>query len=369
MSKMTYILFILAVLLGLMMRKSKICTVYIFTVMVVLAAFNYQNADFVNYQASYSTALQTKSFRYVGYSGLLKFSTNIGLSWLQYRVVFYIFVFIILVCAIKMLTKNVNIVLALYLVTYYGMDVVQMKSHIADTIAFFAISYVIKYIAKDEQLRNWRIILAMALLVLSSFLHFSAVFYIPAFLVFIILYRRKNMTKKMIAIAGVALVAVYGGIITIVTQYANKLGLLGDMSYLEGWLHRNTGLGYLLSVAFIAAAILSCNLNNRNENALILVSLDSRQRINILLSRFMLTLLMLVPLLIVNSQFGRLIRVYILILLSYYANKQIRFRASSVRFIAMILSLLITIGFSIYDSSYSFYDTTLGAILKYNSLL
>ena len=86
---MTYILFSFAVLFGLVMRRSKVCTVYIVAVMIFLATYNYQNADIDNYEVGYSVALQSESFRYIGYSSLLKFSANAGLSWIQYRFLFY----------------------------------------------------------------------------------------------------------------------------------------------------------------------------------------------------------------------------------------------------------------------------------------
>ena len=152
---MTYILFISAVALGLIFKKSKICTAYILTVMILLSAFCYQCADLANYKVEYEQASGADSFRYIGYKYLLRLSTNAGLSWVQYRCVFYTVLFVILYIAIKLLTQNANIVLSLYMITYYGIDVIQMKSHFADVISFFAFAYLIKQISDGKSFKSW----------------------------------------------------------------------------------------------------------------------------------------------------------------------------------------------------------------------
>lgn len=362
---MTYVLFSFAVLFGLTMRKSKVCTVYIVAVMIFLATYNYQNADIANYEIGYSAALQSEFFRYIGYSSLLKFCTNAGLSWIQYRFLFYTVIFILLVIAIKMLTKNVNMVLAFYLITYYGIDVVQMKSHIADTIAFFVVSYMIKYFAAGKSIKSWRTIFAMVVLILSGLMHFSAIFYLFAFFVFVALYHSKNMAKKMIVMLFAAIIVIYGGFISIISQYANLFGILGDMDYLENWFQVHTKYGYLVPTFFVIAAVLSCNLD---KHSTLFESSDNQLKINMLIGRFMLTSLILIPLFILNTTYDRLIRAYILIALSYYANEKIVSRMPWSKVIAVIFAL-ITIVFSFYSGTYSFYDTTLGAILKYNSFM
>lgn len=364
---MTYILFSLAVLFGLTMRKSKICTIYIISVMVFLAVFCYKCADIANYKTEYEQALGADSFRYIGYTYLLRLSANVGLSWIQYRLLFYLTIFIILVSAIKMLTRNVNIVLALYLITYYGKDVVQMKSHIADVISFFAIALFIKHVSDGKSFKNFGTVASIILLMISALMHFSAAFYLIAFFVFAMLYHKKNMTKKMMVILFVLIAAMYSGAISIIAQYANQLGILSDMRYLSGWFQINTRYGYLIPVLFAIIAILSCNLSiypgeENNYNS------DSRSEINILLSRFMITSLMLIPLFVLNTTYDRLMRVYILIALSCYANRKIYFQMSRVKFISLVLTIF-TIVFALYSETYAYYDSTLGAILKYNSIL
>ena len=363
---MTYILFGSAVLIGLVVKKSKICTVYITAIMFFLATYNYQNADINNYQISFSSARHAESFRYIGYANLLRFTSNIGLSWVQYRFIFYIFVFVILIFAINMLTKNVNMVLALYMVTYYGIDVVQMKSHLADVLAFFAIAYIIKCLSDGKTLYNWRTGFSILMLLISVLMHFSAVFYLSTFVMFVLLYRQKNMTKKMIVILIVVLVSIYGGALSIIARYANQLGILGELNYLETWMQVRTRYGYLIPTAYVLIIVFSCNFDKpiilQNEVT------DKSTSINILISRFMITSLMLIPLFVLNTTYDRLLRVFVLLALSYYANKQVHIHMSRIKFISLVFAIM-TITFAFYSGTYAFYDTTLGSILKYNSLI
>ena len=365
---MTYILFIFAVVLGLAFKRSRICTVYILTVMIILAAFNYQSADIANYRMEYAQAIDANvdSLRYVGYSYLIKLSANAGLSWEQYRVIFYAVTFVLLSVAIRILTKNVNLVLAIYLITYYGIDVIQMKSHIADVLAFFGIAFIVKCLSEGKPLKNWRTVFSVFLLLLSALMHFATAFYVLAFVMFVLLYRHKDMTKKIIIMLLVILAAIYGNVLSIIVHYANQLGILGDLNYLEGWLHVATRYGYLIQVAFVVSAVLSCNLfryAGEEDN-----SLDSRSEIDLLLSRFLITALMLIPLFVINTTYDRLMRVYILIALCCYANEKIKVNMSRVRFLSLVFEV-VTIMFAFYVGTYSFYSTTLGSIFKYNSIL
>lgn len=366
----TYILFIIAIVLGLVLKKSRICTVYITSVMVFLAAYNYQNADIANYKIEYLTAQNIDSFRYIGYSSLIKLCSDVGMSWLFFRVMIYSVSFVLLAVTVRLLTKNVNFVLAIYLITFYGIDVVQIKTLVSNIMAFFAISVTVKFLSENTSLknplRNWRIIFSVIVLTLSIFIHFSVVFYLLAFFVFIMLYHRKNMTTKMVVMLLIMLAAIYGGAISVVARYANQLGILGDMNYLASWFQVSTRYGFLIPTAFAITAILSCNLTTYMEP--LTEPMDSKEKINMLLSKFMITALMLVPLFVVNTTYDRLIRVYVLISLSYYANVHINVSLSKVRFVSMIFAL-ITIAFSFYEGTYVFYDSTLGAILKYNSVI
>lgn len=361
---MTYVLFGSAVVLGLFLKKSKICSAYIIIIMLILSIYNYQSADMNNYKTSYALALETDSFRYLGYSMIIKCCAKIGLSWLQYRWLFYITVFSLLYIAIRMLTKNVNMVLALYLITYYGIDVVQMKSHIADVLAFFAIAYMVKSLSEGKMLKSWRTVFSIFILFLSALMHFATVFYLSAFVMWAIMYRQKNMTKKMIAIAVVALVLMYGGIVTVVAQYANQLGILGDMNYLGNWFVRKTHLGYLLPSIFVVMVVLSCVIPKQ----ILTKEVVDIQPTLLFSKQFIITSVMLLPLFVMNVTYIRLIRVYVLLALINYAEGKIKLEMTKTELLCALASVM-TIMMSIYDGTYAFFDTTLGSILKYNSML
>ena len=230
-------------------------------------------------------------------------------------------------------------------------------------LALLGIAMFIKCISDGKPFKSWKTVISFLLLALSALMHFSAAFYLIAIIAFAMLYNRKNMTKKMIAILIIILAAIYGGAISIISQYANQLGILSDMRYLTTWFQIRTRYGYLISTAFVIISVLSCNLYRYVGKAKDII--ESESETNILLSKFMITALMLF---ILNTTYDRLMRVYILIALSYYANEKIKIKMSRIKFISLVFQA-ITIALSFYFGTYAFYSTTLGSILNYNSIL
>ena len=138
---MTYVLFCAAVIFGFFLKKSKICTVGIVSIMLILAVYNYQSADMANYEFSYQNVLAIDSFRYIGFTAILSFCAKAGLTWIQFRWLYYITSYALMIVGIHLITKNVNLVLSLYMITYYGIDVVQMKQLLANSISFLLLPF------------------------------------------------------------------------------------------------------------------------------------------------------------------------------------------------------------------------------------
>ena len=198
---MTYVLFCAAVISGLFLKKSKICTACIVSIMLILAIYNYQSADIANYEHQYQNALSTGSFRYIGFTMILTFCAKAGMTWIQFRWLFYIVVYSLMIIGIRLITKNVNLVLSLYMITYYGIDVVQMKSTLANIISFFATVYLINNIIKKKHFIGWKITAAYVMLSIAVLIHFSTVFYLVIALLYMIFYNRKNFTNKFFIIS------------------------------------------------------------------------------------------------------------------------------------------------------------------------
>ena len=103
---MTFALYTSAVFIGLIFRKSKLCTIYILAVMYILSAYRTFDADYNTYLIGYNNLSKVATYRYAGYGSFLKIFSNLGLSFEAYNRIFFLVVFILLIIIIKKSTPK-----------------------------------------------------------------------------------------------------------------------------------------------------------------------------------------------------------------------------------------------------------------------
>lgn len=363
MARMTYLLYFSAILAGLFAKKSKTCTTWIYMVMVLLAGFRYWDADYNSYYTTYNRLSQINrvDVRYIGYHYLQMIFSNLGLKFEEYIVFVYIIGFAVLIFSIKLLTSNVNQVLAFYLIFAFGIDVIQMKSFCSEVISFLGIAILLKYYSKNEQLRkNNRVIFSFfCLMILALVFHFSAAFYLLSGLVYLMIDNKKIEMKKLVLVIIVVVVFVYGNGLSYILSLANKIGVIGDMEYLVRWSKRNTRLGWItpsfliVMIVFAATYIYPRSLDVDKEK--------------IAVKNFILTAIFIIPFLIMNTTFNRLVRIYMLLLYIIFVNARKRMRVHIKQGLSYFVFILCIIYAFICDILPN-YERTLGALLKYNRL-
>lgn len=361
---MSAILYLSAIAFGLMLRKNRAVTIYILLVMFILAAYNYMNADYESYLISYSTIANGTGFRYIGYSKLLYFFASRGFSFTQYRYVFFVMCFILLFISVRMLTNDVNFVLALYMIFSFPLDTVQMKTFISELFVLLGISL---YIARKGNIESKTIeqkkqLICLLFLCLATLLHFSNFYYFIAFGIFIMTKGKENIQRKLLAISGIMALLVFSGAMAIILQFAGRIGLVGGLDYLQQWAQRGTHFGFIISVVLLAIILGAAGIDYSKYSSIDPSEPYSSNQIRAFIS----TAVLLAPFLVLNVAFVRMLRVYMILLCILYANKRksgmIRVKELS-QWGLFVLSIVYMF---VYDV-FTMYDYTLGAILRYNS--
>lgn len=359
---MAIVLFVSAIITGLVFRKSKLCTAYILTIMYIFAAFRTYDADYNTYLIGFNNIRNTNLYRYAGYTSFVKIFSNIGLTFEDYNCVFYLIVFAVLLIAIISLTENVNMVLASYMIYSYSLDAVQMKSAIADTLALLSIAIIIRINAKGSRTdRKTKICYLLAVLCMASavYMHFSTIYYVFAISVYYMIRNRKNIEIRILLISVLMIVLLYSGFLVIVMRYANVLRILGDLDYMGHWAVKSTRFGYLVYGSIILLIVMSCSFNKREM---------VKDEIHAEISTFLMTAMLVFPFVYLNGQYSRLLRIYMLLMYIVF-SKQDRTTKISIKRVFNNLMCMGAIALLFYFDIANNYENVLGALLKYNSLI
>lgn len=330
--------------------------------MVGLAAFRTKSADLPNYYMEYKSLYKWSqdNIRYIGFSKFeYLFSVIFKMDFQNYLTVFYLFCFVVIIMCIKSLTQNVNPVLSCYLIYSYALDVVQMKTMIAETFAITGICLLLYYLKeKGTTYKNKNMIPIVSLLFIlfAGMMHFSTVYFVVPWFFLLLHCKKKNISRKLFKYVVIAFIALYGGLLTFLLKFANQLGLVSDLSYLSIWTTKNTNMGWLLYTLVIMIMFIVCRL------------LPCKQDNNYYIKSYVETSVFLIPLLIMDVTYFRNIRISFIFFYSYIVNRRFSKEMSLKEFVGYILFILLMIYVFILDL-YPVYDGTLGALLNNNSLL
>lgn len=334
--------------------------------MYVLSAFRYWSADLENYILGYERSIIVTSSRYSGFGKFMEFFRSNGFEFDDFMKIFYIVVLMCMFIAIIQCTKNVNQVLSLYLIYSYGLDVIQMKTMIAEALALLSLCIYFSRLdgieIENNRLNKIKIIVFSGfLLLLSCSFHFSMVIIFLIWMFFVFIKNYRNLPRKILVVMLVSLVLVYLGFAVWMVQYASMLGVVGELDYLLQWTEKSTNYGYFLSIGFIILYLFVRNQLLKIKS----ISINSVQNSNI--NIFLNTVIFLIPFLVLHMEFLRLFRIYMILLYIVYSNierKSLQSSSDIARRLCFYFYLLLCF----MNEPFAFYEWTLGALFKFNSL-
>ncbi|PLS24547.1 EpsG family protein [Bifidobacterium imperatoris] len=219
---------ILISVLCLIKKNNKILFVIALLWLWLLMAFSDGNADAIINEGRYYNYSNTVGITEPGYYLLMQTFMRMGVSFALYKQIIAAIEIILIGSTIFKLSSSPNVVLALYALYPFCLDVVQMRFTLALSIVIFAI----RYLFPDNTTKSMitRDVIFVILIVAASMFHFVAIFYL-------LLLIGKHLSMKatvtfvaMVNIIGFALfnpyslliIAKYVGIESKVVAYLNR---------------------------------------------------------------------------------------------------------------------------------------------------
>lgn len=174
---MLVLLFIIAIISGLIFGKSKIVQVYQFSVSLITFSFATNIPDYIGYLLCYESAsVQNTSQYYLdafepGYRMLNYLFSNLGLNFDQFRMIIFILCYILIMSTIKKYIAKQNIVFSLYLIFPFCMDCIQIRNFIGSAIIIFSLRYLF---TKNKEVKKFLIGCFIATLFQSTMIVYSS---------------------------------------------------------------------------------------------------------------------------------------------------------------------------------------------------
>lgn len=238
-----YTIPIMLFFVGLKAHKSKFVTILFLIYFWIIMGLNTNTPDYSSYERYY---LYTYQF-YVewGFALLCNICRKLGLTYMQFRMVFAAIYSILTIATAKRLTSHVNYVLAMFLLLPFVLNV----SGIRYALASMIVCYGIPYLIPDHKHGTLKYILCI---ILASSIHLSSVF----FLVYLFV-RKKYMLLQYCLII---FVVFFGGFL-IKTSFLYKFALtyfphprlLKWLSLTNTEIGRLNTTGFILNVFFVIA--------------------------------------------------------------------------------------------------------------------
>lgn len=244
---MLFLAWAVLILIGLLFPKSRIVTAFLLLFSIVTICFRTQGADYIIYQNEYINSVY-QSFSDVHYVGFLiieKIAHSANLTFEQFTIIVGILSTALMYSGIKKLTTNVNVVLALSMIYPFSHEVVQVRTHLANSIIIFALPLLLKKTFNKKDNKGIRIIKFYLLAILACTFHFEVAFYVVC--ITLMLFLPEKYSKFFIFGGSIALlILIKTGILpALITKFNSRIAF---------WLSGKTGLGIVIPI-FITLVI------------------------------------------------------------------------------------------------------------------
>lgn len=335
----TLVFFLGAIFLGLLKPRSRIVSLLLLILIFIIIAYRNDGIDFDNYMEEYEYAIfqTTKDVHYIGWLLLEKIGHEFHLSFRGFVISITLLSCICLYLGLRQITINVNFALALFLIYPFGLDAVQMRMFLIDSILVYACLYLVK---KTTINKNG---IFLILAILTASIHFVAFIFVLSILVSILLKRYVKEKYLIILLPMVISIVIF----ILKSEVLNNL-LISLNSRIEYWLNSRMHFGWIVPVGFtilIFSMLIYCT--NTLNNTKFYSKIDSDKY-----SAVVYSLLLLIPFLMIDVTFDRLWRVYLLLL--YALSSEVFFCSyvQNAKKINLFFALLIFfVGVNFYDKN------------------
>jgi len=358
---MTILLYLVAIfsnfLFAYRKKHSKVIIAFSFVIILLLvsgAGPSYdlkQSRDYLNYSNRYNNIMDESLFDnpQIGYTLLMKFGNLLNLDFFKFRmIVIGICFFVIYKLVIKRYAYNYNYMLLLYLLYQIIIDSEHFRNFIAMTILLISIRYLEKKSLKNS-------IKFSILVLLSASFH-------TAFLAYLVLLLMHVSDRKLL----IKIIVIFTILLTVITIINNnRLPVLNillsitDDDKIIGYLSTKTNLGYLIPFTLHIINVLFLywskkiaswkkdvpNAMGSNSSNIVFSGgeLSDLSIVNLVLWINIIGIVFF-PLFIMNLQFYRLIRNFLILNYAVYSIVSNKLRSGSLYKFAYNFSVLVDLG-------------------------
>lgn len=294
---MSYLyVYCILILLGIIKKDSKFVAVLIFLFAWILLGWNYDNPDIDNYVWNYEVSdtwfgafVETNSVE-PGYSLLCYVGNLLGFSFMTFKQILAAIAYAMITLFVFRVGKNYALIASCYLVSFFLMDVIQLRNFFAMAVLLFGFRYLLK--PNMEKMDAVKYIICA---IVATSIHVSMVFSL-------VLVLARRPIKRIFVLALIVVVfllkaSIFGFFST--TLDTEKVTIYEGLSSLQGGLF--SSFIFCANAIFIVWVYNKYCKKNRIGIAGSFPEILTVKNINLLL-------LILIPFLFDNASFSRLLK-------------------------------------------------------------
>lgn len=348
---MVWFLYFIAIISGLLAKKNKIVTIYIIVVASIIFGYANNIPDLEGYRGVYNCAGNMNDIYYsyymefeAGYKYLGLVFHNLNISFENFRMFLFFVLFTIMALSICKLSNNPNVLLALYMVYPFPIEVIQARNGLASCIV---VAVMCNYIFREKNIFKFNLGIFVATLFHSSSL---------VYLVFNLMYLNEHIFKRLYKYV-LLLDFILVGLI-----YFNIFNLQKINSYFQTKTSFITIITFVVLIFCLFVILLYSKKNIKFKNMIILITLRTKI---VYENRFMAIMLLFVPLLIFHFDFFRIIR-NVLIIINMLVLKNLNIK--TVNYLINVNGILIILCILVYRTCIYSYDPSLLELIIGNNI-
>lgn len=315
---MVYVLIILfSLFVGYILKRNRTISLFVIGALVyIFTNISPDIPDYGNYLQYYYGGEYYRNLLQKGYENVSIFFLNHGYSFEAFRLFLALLTFLIIWFAIQMWTKNVAWVLAVYLVAYFPMDVIQIRNFVMLGFATLGITIL----SKNGYLKY---VLSAILIYIGAQFHTTGLIYLPIAAVTLLPDNIENRIRKY---------TVPGAVIgTVLFLLGSRTKLLGSLAGLIGRLAGNetemtnkitsryaTGTSMSMIVVVVAVNLIVWLAVNKIVQYEAENESESMRAIEKVVKNITSYELLLSPLMVIAPDYSRVFRNFDLIIITFF---------------------------------------------------
>ncbi len=359
---MSYVLSILLVSSGFIKQNSRLIALLLFSFLWIMFGWNRGNADYANYERGYAWAHGAFSINSeLGTQLLYKLFILFGLEYKHFLIVISLVGLSLIYNTIKKYTDGVALVLSLYLIFPFVIDVVQARNFLSMSIVLYATRFLI-----DESRRG--ILKYLILILLATSIHYSAIFYTS-----LLLIKRKSISSLTILSLSLTFIGLFIAFTNLLPNLALKFIPAAKVSH---WFNNRLNWGILVAAVIYALNFLLVyysyhkirSIREQNDNGNIIR--EEKYRFVEAVYKINIILLLLFILYVFNMIFFRLYRNILILNFIVYSICLTHMKPKSKeKLLFASIIFIFTFSLLLYYIIIPYYDTVFIPVFQNNSLL